>query len=71
MCEDPKLIRRWFTLMHNTIAKYGIINVDIYNFNETRFMIGVLLTAMVVTSLERSRRAKAKQPSNREWVIVI
>jgi hypothetical protein len=62
MCEDPKLIRSWFALLHNTIAKYGIVNADIYNFDETGFMMGVLSTAMVVTSSERSGRAKAKQP---------
>ena len=51
--------------------KYGIVDTDIYNFDETGFMIGVILTAIVVTSLERAGRAKAKQPGNREWVTVI
>jgi hypothetical protein len=52
----------------NTIAKYGIVDADIYNFDETGFMMGVLSTAMVVTSSQRSGRAKAKQPGNREWM---
>ena len=64
--EDLKLISEWFALVRNTIAKYGIVDADIYNFDETGFMIGVILTAMVVTSSERSGRAKAIQPSNRE-----
>jgi hypothetical protein len=34
-------------------------------------MMGVISTAMVVTSSERASRAKAKQPGNREWVTVI
>ena len=34
-------------------------------------MIGVISTAMVVTSSERAGRVKAKQPGNREWVTVI
>ena len=71
MCEDPKLICSWFTLMRNTIAKYSIVDADIYNFDETGFIMGVLLTAIVVTSSQRSGRAKAKQPGNREWVTVI
>jgi hypothetical protein len=33
--------------------KYGIYNVDIYNFNKTRFIIGVILSIMVVISLDR------------------
>ena len=36
-CEDPALIRPWFELVRNTIAKYGIMEEDIYNFDETGF----------------------------------
>ena len=63
-CEDPIIIGGWFSLLKNTITKYGIVDADIYNFDETGFMMGVISTAMVVTSLERSGRAKAKQPGN-------
>ena len=31
-CEDPEIIRGWFELVRNTIAKYGIHDADIYNF---------------------------------------
>jgi hypothetical protein len=34
-CEDPTIIRNWFRLVQNTIAKYGIRSDDIYNFDET------------------------------------
>jgi len=71
LCEDPEVIGGWFTLVRNTIAKYGILEVDIYNFDETGFMMGIISTAMVVTSSERHGRAKSKQPGNREWVTVI
>jgi hypothetical protein len=64
--EDPETIYGWFALVRNTIAKYGIQEADIYNFDETGFQIGIILTAMVVTSSERRGRAKAKQPGNRE-----
>jgi hypothetical protein len=70
-CEDPTLIRGWFTLLLNTIAKYGVQESDIYNFDETGFMMGVISTATVVTSSERVGRANLKQPGNREWVTVI
>ncbi len=65
-CEDPDIIRSWFALVRNTIAKYSIQKADIYNFDETGFQIGVISTVMVVTSSERRGRAKSKQPSNRE-----
>jgi hypothetical protein len=53
------------------IAKYGIQEVDIYNFNETGFLMGMLLSAKVVTSSERRGKPRTKQPGNQEWVIVI
>ena len=65
------IIRGWFELVYNTITKYGICNADIYNFDETRFMMGVISTAMVVTSSDGRAKAKKVQPGNREWVTVI
>ena len=63
--KDPEIIRAWFLLVRNTIAKYRITNKDIYNFNETGFQIGVITTAKVVTSAEKTR-TDAIQPGNRE-----
>jgi hypothetical protein len=70
-CEDPEIIRGWFELVRNTIAKYGIHDMDIYNFDETGFMMGIISTATVVTSSDGRARAKRVQPGNREWVTVI
>ena len=71
LCEDSTLICGWFTLVQNTITKYGIDVADIFNFDETGFMMGVILSAMVVTSTDRCRKPKLSQPGNREWVTVI
>ncbi|SCO92528.1 related to transposase [Fusarium oxysporum] len=70
-CEDPTIIRDWFRLVENTIAKYGISLADIYNFDETGFMMGVIASGMVITGVERRGKAKSVQPGNREWVTVI
>ncbi|RKK11087.1 hypothetical protein BFJ65_g15079 [Fusarium oxysporum f. sp. cepae] len=70
-CEDPTIIRDWFRLVKNTIAKYGISLADIYNFDETGFMMGVIASGMVITGVERRGKAKSVQPGNREWVTVI
>lgn len=70
-CEDPTIIRGWFTLLENTITKYGIVESDIYNFDETGFLMGFITTGMVITSSDRVGKAKAVQPGNREWVTVI
>ncbi|RKK17113.1 hypothetical protein BFJ66_g18036, partial [Fusarium oxysporum f. sp. cepae] len=70
-CEDPEVIRGWFRLVRNIITKYGIVESDIYNFDETGFMMGIISTGMVVTSAERRSNAKLAQPGNREWTTVI
>jgi hypothetical protein len=59
LCEDPNLIILWLDLVRNTIAKYGITDADIYNFDETGFS-----TAIVVTSSERYSCPKTTQPGN-------
>ncbi|KAI8648635.1 hypothetical protein NCS57_01475100 [Fusarium keratoplasticum] len=70
-CEDLTLIREWFALVKNIIAKYGINLANIYNFDETGFMMGLIASGMVVTGAERRGRPKSVQPGNREWVTVI
>jgi hypothetical protein len=71
LCEDPTIILNWFRLVQNTIAKYGIHTDDIYNFDETGFMMGMILTSKVVTSAKRRGRPKSVQPGSREWVTVV
>ena len=71
-CEDPKVIREWFALVYNVKVKYGILDDDLYNFNETGFIMGIIIATMVVTTSDgRSSRAKQAQPGNREWATVI
>jgi hypothetical protein len=70
-CEDPAIIRNWFTLVANTIAKYGIRSDDFYNVDETGFMMGIIQSGMVVTGTDRRGKPKSVQPGNREWITVI
>jgi hypothetical protein len=53
------------------IAKYSIIEEDIFNFDETSFQMGVILTSKVITSSDRKGRLRTKQPGNRKWVTAI
>jgi hypothetical protein len=57
--------------VQNIIAKHGILNEDIYNFNETGFQMGVIAAAKVITGSERAGHPVCIQPGNREWVSVI
>jgi hypothetical protein len=70
-CEDPELIQGWFRRVRATIIEYGILEDDIYNFDETGFQMGVIATAKVVTNTDRAGRPRTTQPGNREWVTVI
>jgi hypothetical protein len=71
LCEDPDLINKWFELVKNMRAKYGIQDCDFYNFDETGFMMGMICSNMVVTSSDRKGRAKQLQAGNREWATAI
>lgn len=70
-CEDLKVIGEWFRLVQETRARYGIVDDDVYNFDETGFMMGVISSVMVVTTSDRHFRASLAQPGNREWATVI
>lgn len=70
-CENTNAINAWFHLVQNVVAKYGIEDADIYNFDETGFMMGIITNTMVVTSAERRSNVKKRQPGNREWATVI
>jgi hypothetical protein len=52
-------------------AKYGVLDCNFYNFNETGFMMGVICPTMVVTRADRCGRGKAVQPGNQEWATAI
>ncbi|KFY68617.1 hypothetical protein V496_00945, partial [Pseudogymnoascus sp. VKM F-4515 (FW-2607)] len=49
-CKDPKIIKGWFSLIQNTVAKYSILEQDIYNFDKVGFAIGVIATTKIGTS---------------------
>jgi hypothetical protein len=55
----------------DTIAKYGVAEEDIFNFDETGFQMGVISTSKVITTSDRKGRLRTKQPGNRTWVTVI
>ena len=40
VCEDPAIIRPWFSLVQSVKAKYGILDEDTWNFDESGFMMG-------------------------------
>ena len=51
--------------------KYGIQAEDLYNFNETGFIMGIITASMIITRSNRHGKAKSIQPNNRKWATVI
>ena len=49
----------------------GILQEDIYNFDETGFAMGLIATTKVVTRAEIYGRPSLLQPGNCEWVTAI
>ena len=50
--EDLILIRAWFKRVQDTKIQYGILDEDVWNFDETGYQMGVLTTAKVVTGTD-------------------
>jgi hypothetical protein len=48
--EDPEAIGTWFKLVANIKVRYGILDEDTHNFDESGFMMGVIGSQLVVTS---------------------
>jgi hypothetical protein len=45
--------------VENTKAKYIILDKDTYNFNKSSFIIGIILTRVVVIGSKRRRQLKS------------
>jgi hypothetical protein len=58
LCEDPAIIEPWYTLVQNMKAKYGIVDDDMYNFDESGFLMGKISSQLVVTGIEKPGKAK-------------
>ncbi|SCO91748.1 related to transposase [Fusarium oxysporum] len=70
--RQPQLKTRSFLQARGEYNReYGIRSDDIWNFDETGFMMGVISSGKVITSSERHGNPKSVQPGNREWVTAI
>ena len=56
--EDSTVISGWFALLRNIMTKYSIQPEDLYNFDKTGFIIGVIISLIVV--MRSDRRGKIK-----------
>jgi hypothetical protein len=52
-------------------AKYDIIDEDVWNFDETGFLMGKITSQLVVTGSEKPGKVKQLQPGDREWTTLV
>jgi hypothetical protein len=71
LCSNPAVISPWFNLVRNVKAKYGILDEDTYNFDETGFQMGIGGSVKVVTASERRLKPLGVQPGDCEWATLI
>ena len=57
--KDPELISMWFWLIENIKVKYRVLNYDFYNFDKTRFIIGIICTIIVIIYIDQYDKGKA------------
>jgi hypothetical protein len=70
-CEDPAVIQPWFELVRSMKEKYGIADEDVWNFDESGFLMGKITSQLVVTGSEKPGKAKKLQPGDCEWVTLV
>jgi DDE superfamily endonuclease/Tc5 transposase DNA-binding domain len=69
--ERPSVIRPWFQLVQETIERYGIVDGDKYNFDETGFAMGLITgsgSSKAVGSSDNVGRITISQPGDRTWM---
>jgi hypothetical protein len=61
------MIRPWFERVQATKQKYGILDKDVYNFDETGFVMGLVIdsSSKVIGSADSVGRATTTQPGSR------
>lgn len=69
--EDIPIMQKWFTVIEGTIAQYNIQPSDMYNFDKTGFMMGIVKGFYIITRADRQGTGRHVQPGNRDWVTVI
>ena len=69
--KDSLALEEWFALVADTVAKYGVMEADLYSFDQASFKIGIVTKPQIVTSANRSNGVKKAHPGNKEWISII
>jgi hypothetical protein len=70
-CEDPAIIRPWFTPVQSMKTKYGIADEDTWNSDVSGFLMVKISSQLVVTGSDKPGKQEKPQPGDREWVTLV
>jgi len=69
---DPKVVEAYFDLLAQTIQEYNIVPENIYNMDETGFLIGQSQTRNIIVPKENSKNKRFRShPGTRETITVV
>ncbi len=68
--HDPVIVREFFAELDDTLKSYGISLSDIYNMDETGFMIGMAKDQVVIL-LDPKRPTYLASSTNKDYVTVV
>lgn len=68
--EDIPVMDKWLSLIRDTLQRYGIQTAEMYNFDETGFMMGIIKGFYMIIRSDRRGNGRHVQPGNLDWVTV-
>ncbi|SPO28368.1 uncharacterized protein UTRI_04765 [Ustilago trichophora] len=72
LAGDPAVVEAYFDLLEQTIAEYNIVPQNIYNMDETGFLIGQSQACSIIIPKEDGKRRRFRShPGTRETITVI
>lgn len=70
--EDPIAIQEYFNQFRQAIQEHGICEVDVWNFDETGFRMGIARADWIlITIFDDTQSIRSKDPDNKESLIAI
>ena len=72
LAGDPKVVEAYFDLLEETVKEYNIVPDNIYNMDETGFLLGQSQAHNIIVPKENGNNCCFRsQPGNRETITVV
>ena len=68
---SPECLSKWFTDLKSMIDQYNVLHENIYNMEESEFVIGIIEESVTVINVKVRTRLRKANPRRQEWVTSI